>query len=401
MIRTFLGAALVIGASPLAAFAGGLDRTGQPVGILFEPGNYAELSFARTMPSFSGRGTGLVSAWPLNPTGRIPAGTAYSGVALDFSNLSAGVKVDVTERLSAAILFSQPFGADIEYNGDSDTTELGGTEAVADSDQLTAMLRWRFDDNWSVHGGLRIDRGSGEITLSGLAYGIPQAAVPPGAPPFAGGFNGYSVELDQRTDVGWLAGVAYEIPEIALRVALTYNSPIVHDFETTEFYLGRKIGKSTTEVELPRSVNIDFQTGIAEDTLLFGSFRWAEWSEFRIDPELFTAASRGGLVSLQDSRTWTLGLGRRFTDAFAGQVSIAWEETDENDLISPLAPDNGYFALGLGGSYDVAENVTLSAGARYTWVGNSRPETGTPDTPRATFDDNSALTLGVSIGYRF
>ncbi|MEE4119623.1 MAG: outer membrane protein transport protein [Paracoccaceae bacterium] len=401
MTRSFLATALLGGAAPVAALAGGLDRTGQPIDILFEAGNYAELSFARTMPSLSGEGTGRVAPWPLNPAGRIPAGTAYSGVGLDFSNLSAGVKLDITEQLSAALLFSQPFGADIEYTGDSDTTELGGTEAVADSDQLTAMLRWRFDENWSVHGGLRIDRGSGEITLSGLAYGIPQAAVPPGAPPFAGGFNGYSVELEPRIDAGWLAGVAYEIPEIALRVALTYNSPIVHDFETSEFYLGQKIGESTTEVELPRSINLDFQTGIAEDTLLFGSFRWAEWSEFRIDPELFTRASPGGLVSLQDSRTWTLGLGRRFTDTFAAQVSMSWEETDENDLISPLAPVNGFFALGLGGSYDVAENVTLSAGARYTWVGNSRPETGTPDTPRATFDNNSGLTLGVSVGYRF
>jgi long-subunit fatty acid transport protein len=106
-------------------------------------------------------------------------------------------------------------------------------------------------------------------------------------------------------------------------------------------------------------------------------------------------------VSLQDSRTWTLGLGRRLTDAFAARVSMRWEETDGDDLISPLAPTNGFFSLGLGGSYDVAEAVTLSAGARYTWVGNSRPETGTPDTPRAEFEDNSGLTLGMSIGYRF
>ncbi len=393
--------AALLATTASAALGGGLDRTGQPVDLLFAQGSYAEIAISRTMPALLGDGTGRVAAWPLNPAGRIPGGTGYSGAGLDFSSVSAGVKVDLTERLSAALLFSQPFGADIEYDGDSDSTELGGTTATAHSDQLTAMLRYRFDDTWSVHGGLRIDRGSGDITLSGLAYGLPQAAVPQGAPPFAGGFNGYSVELAPRTDVGWLAGVAYEIPEIALRVALTYNSPIVHDFDTTEYYLGQKIGESTTEVELPRSVNIDVQTGIAEDTVMFGSLRWAEWSEFRIDPELFAAASDTALVDLDDSRTWTLGLGRRFTEAFAGRVSVSYEATDSVDLVSPLAPTNGFFAIGLGGSYEVADNVTLSAGARYSWIGNSRPETGTPDTPRARFEDNSAISLGLSVGYRF
>ena len=394
-------ATAMLGASSTAALAGGLDRTGLPIDILFEDGNYVEFGFARTLPSLSGRGTGNVVPWPLNPTGRIPGGTSYDGVGLDFNNVTLGAKFDITEQLSAAIQFSQPFGSDIEYNGDSDTTELGGTRAIADSDMITAILRYKFNENWSAHGGVRIDRASGEIDLSGLAYGIPQGFVPPGAPAFAGGFNGYSVELEERTDVGWLVGAAYEIPEIALRVAVTYNSAITHDFDTTETYLGNVIGTSTTEVELPRSVNVDFQTGIAEDTLLFGSFRWAEWSEFKIEPELFTAAARGGLVNLQDSRTWTIGLGRRFTDDFAAQTSFTWEETDSYDLVSPLAPTNGLFAIGVGGAYDVTEQVVLSAGARYTWLGNAQPETGTPDRARADFNDNSALTLGFSVGYRF
>lgn len=400
-MRHFVLATAALAATPPAALAGGLDRTGEPIDLLFEEGNYAEIGVARVLPSLSGTGTGVVAPWPLNPAGRIPPGSEYSGVGLDFTSVNAGIKLDVTDRLSAALLYSQPFGADIEYNGDPDRTELGQTEAIADSDMVTAMLRLALDARWSVHGGLRIDRGSGEIALSGLAYGIPQAAVPPGSAPFAGGFNGYSVELDPKTDTGWLAGVAYEIPDIALRVALTYNSPITHDFETTEFYLGRRIGESTTEVELPRSVNLDVQTGIAEDTLLFGGFRWAEWSEFRIEPELFTRASGGGLVDLDDSLTWTIGLGRRFTERFAGQASILYEAEDDDDLVSPLAPVNGRVALGLGGAFDLTEQVTLSIGGRYSWIGDARPETGTPDTARAEFAENEAITLGVTLGYRF
>ena len=379
------------------ALAGGLDRTGQPIDILFEDGNYAELSFARTMPEISGEGLGIAPIPGIFPG--FPPGTGYDDVGLPFNSFSASVKFDITEELSAALRFSQPFGSDIEYDGDPLRTELGGTSAFADSDMITALLRYKFTDNWSVHGGLRIDRASGEIDLGGLAYGA---------------VNGYNVELEERTDVGWVAGVAYEVPEIALRVALTYNSAITHDFDTTESGplvdpdgpgplppLPLLDGTSTTEVELPRSVNIDFQTGIAADTLIFGSFRWAEWSEFRIDPENFEAVTGGGLVDLQDSRTWTIGVGRRFTDRFAGQASVSYEATDSDDLVSPLDPTNGFFAVGLGGAYDVSENVVLSAGARYTWFGNSRPETGTPDVARAAFEDNTALTVGVNVGFRF
>ena len=388
-------AALLAGTST-TALAAGLDRSGQPMDILFVEGNYVELSFAHTSPSVSGDGTGVPGRPAFLPF--LTQGTSYDGVAGDFNTVQLGVKYDFTDQLSGALFFDQPFGADIHWEGDPATTELGGTTAEATSDNLSLLLRYKFDETWSVHGGIRIDRGSGEIALGGLAYGAPP---PTGAPPFAAGFNGYQVELDQRVDVGWSVGAAYEIPEIALRVAVTYNSAITHDFDTTESYGGTEIGESTTEVELPRSVNIDFQTGIAEDTLLFGAFRWAEWSEFKIEPELFTAASGTGLVRQEDESTYTLGLARQFTRDFAGQVSVTYEDGFSTDLISPLTPTNGLFALAVGGAYDATEQVRLSGGVRYNWLGDAEAETGTPDTARAEMRDNSAVTVGFGIGYSF
>ena len=47
------------------------------------------------------------------------------------------------------------------------------------------------------------------------------------------------------------------------------------------------------------------------------------------------------------------------------------------------------------------DSVVISGGVRYTWLGDARPETGTPDEPRATFTDNTALALGMSVGFRF
>jgi len=44
---------------------------------------------------------------------------------------------------------------------------------------------------------------------------------------------------------------------------------------------------SVTEIKTPQSVNLEFQTGIAKVTLLFGSVRWVDWTAFNIFPADF------------------------------------------------------------------------------------------------------------------
>jgi long-chain fatty acid transport protein len=72
----------VTGASVLAitagmAVAGGIDRSGQNIGILFEPGRVVELSFGAINPSVDG--TDVLGA----PTGNV-AGN-FSQVALSYN----------------------------------------------------------------------------------------------------------------------------------------------------------------------------------------------------------------------------------------------------------------------------------------------------------------------------
>lgn len=359
-----------------AAVAGGIDRAGQPVGIIFKDGNYAEIGATHTSPDVGGQDYQLP----------IPFGPAeYDNVANDFTSYSFGVKYDVNERFTVALTGSNDFGADIEYP-DEPYSALGGTVADADTYAYTLMARYKFNDNWSIHSGLRSDVASGKIELGGLAYGP---------------VDGYKVELDQTVGYGYLVGAAYEIPEIALRVAVTYNSEIKHEFDTSETLSGNSLGKSNkTEVKTPQSVNIDFQTGIAENTLLFGSVRWADWSEFRIDPEIFTTMTGSGLVELEDSTTYTIGLGHRFSENLSGSASFIYEPEQSDDLVSPLAPTNGFRAVAIGASYRM-DQIEVAGGIRYAWLGEARPETGTPDVARADFKDNSAVSVGLRIGYYF
>ncbi|MCX8508733.1 MAG: aromatic hydrocarbon degradation protein, partial [Rhodobacteraceae bacterium] len=160
MGRILLSASLIaLGAG--SAFAGGIDRSGQGIGPLFEKGGYAELSFGRVTPKLDGNDVALFGG---RPTGNVAG--AYSQFGLAY-------KQDINDQLSYAIILDQPFGADVSYptvaNGGS--MALGGTRAKTTANALTALLRYKMNDNFSVYGGLRAQRASGEVRLSGLAYG--------------------------------------------------------------------------------------------------------------------------------------------------------------------------------------------------------------------------------------
>lgn len=380
-MKKIMTVAVLTATAAANAHAGGIDRAGQNTDIIYKPGTYGEVSFSSTMPSVSGNDLPLATA-----AGTFNSGASYDSAADDFNSFGFGFKHDVTERFSLALTGQEDFGSDIAYGGDPRRTNLGGTSAEANTYALALIGRFKLNENISFHAGVRRDTADGTIRLSGLAYGRA---------------SGYEVRLSEDVGYGYLIGGAYEIPEIAFRVAVTNNSKIRHDFGTAETLNGQSLGSSeATDVDTPHSVNIDLQTGIAENTLLFGSIRWAEWSEFKIEPQRFKALTGSGLVSLDDSTTFEVGLGHRFTDSFSASASFIYEDGGSDDLVSPLAPTNGLMAVTLGGAYRIGA-AELSGGVRYNWLGDAKPETGTPDTARASFANNNAVSVGVKLGYYF
>ena len=375
--HVMLSALFVTATGP--AFAGALDRSGQSVSIIFEEGRRVELSFGFVAPDGSGE--------DLPPF----AGTDSGDVLENYFQFGAAYKADINNQLSYALIYDQPFGADTMYP-DGDSAYFGGTLAKASSHALTGVLRYKFNDNVSVHGGLRAQSVQADVELRGAAYG----AAPPG------GFNGYNVYLDREWGFGYLLGGAYERKDIALRVALTYNSSISYDLDTEEEFGPLGTIESETTIETPQSVNLEFQTGIMADTLLFGAVRWVDWSEFDVTPEFFDANVPGGgaLVEYDDDIiTYTLGVGRRFTDQWSGAVQVGYEKAGDK-LVSPLGPTTGNFSLGVGATYTM-DNMEITGGIRHVWLGDADPETGTPDVARAEFRDNTAIAAGLKIAYTF
>ena len=383
-MKTTLTTAATLLLTTSAAFAVGLDRSGQDITVIFEDGDYAELSFGRITPNVDG--TDLLLTAP-DGTVANPGGQQSGNVAEDFTQFSFAYKGQITDNLSAAVIFDEPYGANIFYPTPSSLTNgsvnLGGTAAEVNSTAVTGLLRYKINENFSVHGGIRVQTLDANITLSGIAFGAP-----------GNGLNGFNVDFAEDTAVGYTAGVAYERPDIALRVALTYHSEIDHDFPTVD----TNAGPSNTSVTTPQAVNLDFQTGVAANTLVFGSIRWAEYETVLVEPAGFPL---GSLTDIEDGFSYTLGVGRQFTEQFSASISLGLETEGDDDLVSPLSPTNGSYTFTVGGKYDLNENVAISGGVSYAVLGDARPETGTPDIARANFEDNDAVGVGIKIGYKF
>lgn len=357
--------ALALAAGLLAStsvYAAGIERSAPTTRVLFEEGRYLEFSTTWADPELSGEG-GDASAFG-GPPFAAPNGTG--DIFDSYATLGFAFKSDIGDRFSYAIIFDQPWGVDTTYPSDP-VSIYAGVEAKLDANQLTGILAYDATDRVMVYGGLRIEQISADAAI-----------------PFVGG---YTVETDTQTNFGYLVGAAYQIPEIAFRVGVTYYSSINHEMNTTEF----GAAETQTEIETPQSVNIDFQSGIAANTLVYGSIRWVDWSEFAIEPPLYPL---GTLVDYEeDWTTYTLGLGRQFTETWGGFVQASYEPSNDT-VLTTLGPVDGRTTLGLGGTY-TRDSMKVTAGVSYSWLGDAENPVGTQ------YRDGDAIGIGVRVGYTF
>lgn len=336
--------------STSAALAGGLDRSGQDVSIIFEQGSYFQLTYGNVNPSVSG----------------VHSLAGPSGdVAPSYTQIGIGYKQSISDKLDFALIIDQPFGASIDYPTGT-TYPLMGTNAVLNSTATTIVAKYQMSERVSLLAGLRNQSIDGDIAITG----------------------GYTLTAEDTNGLGYVIGAAYEIPDIALRVALTYNSAIDHTMQ------GMELGApSSFDIRTPQSVNLTAQSGIAADTLLFGSIRWVDWDAFDITPNSYPG---GALVSYDnDVVTYSLGVGRRFSDNFSGSIAVGYERSTGTPA-SNLSPTDGYMSVQIGGRYTM-DNITISGGVRYIDIGDT-----TTEAPVAgVFADNSAIALGLSVGIGF
>lgn len=354
VMKKILGATTALVVGTLSAQAGGIERATFNPAFLFENGNYFEVAFGSVSPSVSG----------------VALGVASGDMASSYNTISGSVKYQITDEFAIGVVVDQPVGVDVAYPGGTGYFFSTSTAEV-NSLQVSVLGHYRFSPNFSAYGGVRAVRTDGMVDNVNL-----------------GGGPIYDMSTSTETDYGYVVGVAYERPDIALRVALSYVSEVTHDFTASDSF-GPGAGFATT---LPQSVNLDFQTGVAADTLVFGSIRWRDWSEFTIAP-------RGGAIPLstdnKDTVSYTLGVGRKFSDSFSGLASIGYEGAG-GGAVGNLGPTDGYRSLTLAGIYTAPTGMKVTVGASYGWLGDA-----TTSGIGGRFTDNNFVGVGVRVGYSF
>lgn len=415
------------------AFAAALDRSGQSISAFLQPGNYFEAGISILDPNVSGKvKNGYTPSAAVPPAAVGLQNTSLDDMAGDYYFPQAALKLQLTDNFSFGLIYDQPFGADATYSlSDTGSAALGGqglfhdgneaTSVEVDTQNISMILGFQPTENWNFYGGGVYQTVKGNVQLRGLAYSGTDF------------FGGYNANIGEDSAVGWLAGFAYQIPEIALKASVTYRSEIDHKVtvdESSLATLGGNIGTvinmnnglGQTEITTPQSVNLDLQTGIMANTVAFANVRWVNWKDFSIRPYAFgkaaevasTALTNGAytkgfnLVDYTDDQiSATVGVGRKFSEQWAGNVSVGWDSGAGNP-VSTLGPTEGYWNVGLGAQFSPTPNYFIAAGIKYFMLGDATAHSGAYSVPGnaqnaqvAEFEDNDAWAYGLKIGYKF
>ena len=396
-LKTLTVALAALSAASIAS-AAGLDRSGQDITAFLQDGVYAEAVYTYLDADVSGKDS---------------SGNPIGDIAESYDFFRYGVKTDINDTFSVGVLYDEPFGAAADYSGKNNFVDQNplsprngeGTNVEVRTENLTGIIGAKLGENknFQVYGGPVAQRVKADVKLRGTAY---EAA------------NGYTIHISADQDYGWLAGVAYSKPEIALQAALTYRSEIEHNTQASENYpfvnrLPSALGLSsnrvdTIEITTPKSVNFDFQTGINPTMLATAKVRWVPWSDFAIVPSLYNDVSGlnpaygpdGLSLVSYDKDQWLveLGLAKRLTPALAVTGNIGWDSGAGNPVTS-LGPIEGYYSAGLGAKYNVTENWAISAGGKYLWFGDAKGQIPSK-TIVSDFEDNDGFALGVKLSYQ-
>ncbi|WP_179997737.1 outer membrane protein transport protein [Acinetobacter sp. YH12239] len=503
-LNTLTGAILVAMFPTAGAYAAAMDRSGQSMNGFLQPGNYVDFSYSildadlsgtmRTEPSGPAsaglrdpNGWNMPTADDINAGGEI-AGTNLSDIADTFGFANINLKFQVTDNISLGLIYDQPFGAKASYSnfdkkhsrvnssgrlplGDLESatkygafhSEYGSTKAEVSTNSLSLVVGFQPNEHLNFYAGPVYQTVKGDLSLQGTAYsllggylcnsqtsGVALCSTfkekGTGSRDLLGrdtrkDYQGYKASMPEEGAFGWLAGAAFQIPEIALRASLTYRSKISYSVQAEEsmpevitdtlpivhpgWHIVDKIGalgtdyqytEGKTSAATPQSVNLDFQSGIMADTLAYINLRWVDWSEFKIRPYKFgvlTSSITEGqgkgprgfdLIAYEkDQISATFGIARKLNEKLALTIIGGWD-SGAGEYVSTLGPSEGFWSAGLGGQYSFNKNTFIQAGARYFWLGDAKAQSASwfgTDRYDADFKDNTAIGYSFKIGYRF
>ncbi|WP_372844818.1 outer membrane protein transport protein [Psychrobacter sp.] len=441
------GTLTVLSLAISSAHAAGIEYSKQSVAPFFEPGNYAELSYAYVDPKIEGTDA---------------AGNKIGDMMDDFDLPGAALKIAPTANTALALIYEQPFGVDTKYpTGNIFNNRMGTTEARVETTGITLLGGGKISNNVWLYGGLEYQTLKGNITgaqpvglttavsqvidEAGALFGIPtteayydlvnkqnNGTITPTEAATLGAINEvainpvataptyYTLDFENESTLAPVIGMAYEKPEMALRAALTYRAPAkyqVSGVENLQVILPPIAGgdgvtpapaeeglplAGKTEVKMPQSVNLDFQTGLSEKYQLLGmvNARWVDWSNFNVAPPLAILATQEPLAAYKkDGYAVEVALGKQFNPKVSGEVRLGYDHGTGAPL-SLLGPYDSIKSLGLSAQYQLTEQLSVAAGGQYMWFEGGPVDTKV-DGRVANIDDGTGYALGMKLGYHF
>ncbi|WP_102958245.1 outer membrane protein transport protein [Mangrovicella endophytica] len=352
-LKRLLAGSLATTVLTSSAFAGGFQRGTADTDILYERGG------------FSMR-TGITYVDPQRGFDSV------NGVSGDFGDYTGDYIIPSyafgfgNDLLGCAGTYTISFAAD----GDYASLPGGAVPAPADGSSFTRTRTLEFDSNefgltcrlsYEMENGHRLSVLGGafaeDFNFNATAL---STTVQPGPLPGSAVLLSTAIdaEADQSFQGGYRVGLAYEVPDIALRVQALYRSEVRHDditgtgtVTTGSASLALPGGGtipldpttpglppvgtvipaavSLNEATSPQSLYLNAQTGIAAGTLLLASFRWTDWSSNR-DVVVTLDTPLGSSQSVmpyrwRDGYTGSLGIGRAFTDTVSGVVAVGYD----------------------------------------------------------------------------
>lgn len=375
----------LVGVGP--AQAGGYDRFQQSIDLLFDPAQYAiNAGVSYTAPQF-------VYSRITSPV----FGTASN----HRTDLSAALpKVEIKAGWGDADCmgnYSIPYGASAA-NAVDWVGQLNYTEKELKDQQLALTCSYAFAIG---PGALRIIGGVNyEMATYTQTKNYSALALAP--PVFA------TLDLAGES-FGWRAGVAYEIPEYAVRASLMYFSAVdvAADGSITNLPIGggafAPLVPVYADATIPQSVELKLQSGIAPGWLASASVKWTDWSVWqKVD---IKQQGTGALITwLNNYFTdgWTVGgsIGHQFSDTLSGQIGVTWDQgvgtgwTEHTDT----------YTLSAGAKYKLTENVDLYGGLAYTVISAGevdKVDAGDLASTTSAWDTNFAVSGQVGLTARF
>jgi long-subunit fatty acid transport protein len=350
--RTIITLLLTTGST--AVVAGGFETTALSTSFMYESGSYGEASLSSRTYDITG--------------------TVYAPTGSPVKNLSKpafAFKSDIFDNVALGLSYYNQGAVQLDYSGAGSALAAGLPVVDLTIDALTLQAKYDYSKNIALIAGIK------NTTVQDATANIFQSVSLPAS------------TITGKSEMGYIVGASYSIPEIAFRAELLYETETNFSLDTVS-----PAGPGQTTGSIPDYMTLNFQSGVADGTLVFGSMRRADWAnhQLRVHPQATDTSS------FTNTTTINVGVGRKVTDALSLIGTYGTEAKGDAAGTSLLSMTNGYQGITIAGRYTL-ENATITAGYNYTMFGD---KTVTPTGGAAgSFTGNKVTGFGVKVGFSF